>query len=70
MQEVQEYLKEFGVKATMYPHEYINPLWVEDPKPCIETLKGYLASDYDFPTQYHKMVEDHNAAIAGSGRAT
>ena len=63
MQEVQEYLKEFGVKATMYPHEYINPLWVEDPKPCIETLKGYLASDYDFPTQYHKMVEDHNAAI-------
>jgi phosphohistidine swiveling domain-containing protein/tetratricopeptide (TPR) repeat protein len=62
MEDVHEYLKEFGVKATMYPHEYINPLWIEDPKPCIENIKGYLVSDYDFPTQYQKMVDDHSAA--------
>jgi phosphohistidine swiveling domain-containing protein len=63
LEDVHEYLEEFGVKATMYPHEYINPLWVEDPKPCIETIMGYLASDYDFQTQYQKMVDDHKAAI-------
>lgn len=63
MASVRAYLKEFGVKATMYPHEYINPLWVEDPKPCLETIKGYLTSDYDFPAQYHKMSNDQKAAI-------
>lgn len=63
MKDVEDYLKEFGVKATMYPHEYINPLWVEDPKPCIENIKGYLASDYDFPAQYKKMIDDHQSAL-------
>lgn len=61
--DVQAYVEEFGVKATMYPHEYINKLWVEDISPTVETIKGYLASDYDFPTQYKKMVDDHKAAI-------
>ena len=61
--EVQAYLKEYGVKATMYPHEYINRLWVEDPAPAIETIKGYLASDYDFPSQHQNMVADHHAAV-------
>ncbi len=63
LEDVGKYLEEFGVKATMYPHEYINPLWIEDPKPCIENIKGYLASDYDFPAQYQKMIADHKAAI-------
>jgi len=63
MAKVHAYLKEFGVKATMYPHEYINPLWIEDAKPCLETIKGYLASDYDFPAQYQKMSSDQSAAI-------
>jgi len=63
LEDVDAYLKEFGVKATMYPHEYINKLWVEDPTPAIETIKGYLAADYDFPTQYKKTVDDHYAAI-------
>jgi len=61
--DVQAYVEEFGVKATMYPHEYINKLWVEDISPAVETIKGYLASDYDFPAQYKKMVDDHNAAV-------
>jgi len=63
LEEVHAYVEEFGYKATMYPHEYINKLWVEDITPAVETIKGYLASDYDFPTQHKKMVDDHYAAI-------
>jgi phosphohistidine swiveling domain-containing protein len=63
LQDVQDYLEEFGYKASMYPHEYINPLWVEDPLPAIENIKGYLASDYDYPAQLKRIVEDHYAAI-------
>ena len=63
MADVEAYCKEYGVKPSMYPHEYVNKLWVEDPVPCVETIKGYLASDYDFPTEYQKMVDDHYSAI-------
>jgi phosphohistidine swiveling domain-containing protein len=63
LEDIQAYVEEFGYKATMYPHEYINKLWVEDITPAVETIKGYLASDYDFPTQHKKMVDDHYAAI-------
>jgi phosphohistidine swiveling domain-containing protein len=61
--DVEAYNKEYGVKASLYPHEYVNKLWVEDPTPAVETIKGYLAADYDFPTEYQKMVDDHYAAI-------
>ncbi|MEJ2207473.1 MAG: hypothetical protein P8129_00365 [Anaerolineae bacterium] len=63
MADVEAYNKEYGVKASMYPHEYVNKLWVEDPAPAVESIKGYLAADYDFPTEYQKMVDDHYAAI-------
>jgi len=63
LEDVYAYVEEFGYKATMYPHEYTNKLWVEDITPAVETIKGYLASDYDFPTQHKKMVDDHYAAI-------
>ncbi len=61
---VEAYNKEFGVKPSMYTHEYTNKLWVEDPAPAVETIKGYLAADYDFPTEYNRMKSDHEAAIA------
>jgi phosphohistidine swiveling domain-containing protein len=61
--DVVAYCTEYGVKPSMYPHEYVNKLWVEDPTPAVETVKGYLASDYDFPTEYQRMVDDHYAAI-------
>jgi phosphohistidine swiveling domain-containing protein len=63
LKDVHEYLKEFGYKPTMYTHEYIIPLWVENPIPAIENIKGYLVSDYDYPAQLKKTVEDHFAAI-------
>lgn len=61
--DVEAYCEEFGVKASLYPHEYVNKLWVEDPTPAIETVKGYLAADYDFPSEFQRMVDDHHAAI-------
>jgi phosphohistidine swiveling domain-containing protein/tetratricopeptide (TPR) repeat protein len=61
--DVQAYCQEYGVKPSMYPHEYVNKLWVEDPTPAIETIKGYLAADYNFPAEYQKTVDDHYAAI-------
>lgn len=61
---VEAYNKEFGVKPSMYTHEYTNKLWVEDPAPAVETIKGYLVADYDFPTEYNRMKADHEAAIA------
>ena len=64
LKDLDAYLKEYGVKANMYPHEYINPLWVENPMPALETIKGYLVQDYDFPSQHKKIVDDQKAAIA------
>jgi phosphohistidine swiveling domain-containing protein len=61
--DVEAYCKEYGVKPSLYPHEYVNKLWVEDFTPAVETIKGYLAADYDFPSEYQHMVDDHHAAI-------
>jgi pyruvate,water dikinase len=63
LKDVDECLKEYGYKANMYCHEYISKLWVEDPAIAVESIKGYLASDYDFPKQYKHTVEDHESAI-------
>jgi phosphohistidine swiveling domain-containing protein len=62
MDRVQEYLKEYGYKP-LYTHEYIYKLWVEDPAPCIETIKGYLVSDYNFPAEYNKIKKDQQSAM-------
>ncbi len=59
---VEEYAQEFGYRA-IHSHEYINKLWVEDITPIIETIKGYLASDYDAPAQLEQVRTDQAAAI-------
>lgn len=60
--DVQTYAQEFGFKP-IHTHEYINKLWVEDITPIIETIKGYLATDYDFPAAYQAVKDDQAAAI-------
>lgn len=62
MEKVQAYLKEYGYKP-LYTHEYIYKLWVEDPTPAVETIKGYLVSDYNFPEEYEKIKNDQQAAM-------
>ncbi len=62
MEKVQAYLKDYGYKP-LYTHEYIYKLWVEDPTPCVETIKGYLVSDYNFPEEYEKIKNDQQSAM-------
>jgi phosphohistidine swiveling domain-containing protein len=62
MDKVQAYLKVYGYKP-LYTHEYIYKLWVEDPAPAVETIKGYLASDYNFPAEYEKIKLDQQSAM-------
>jgi phosphohistidine swiveling domain-containing protein len=62
LKKIDAYAKEFGVRA-MYTHEYVYKLWVEDHKPIIEMIKGYLANDYDFPAVYNAAKQDQAKAI-------
>ncbi|RME48807.1 MAG: PEP-utilizing protein mobile subunit [Chloroflexi bacterium] len=59
--DVADYQAEFGYRA-MYTHEYIVPTWVEDATPVIETVKGYLESNYDVEAELQKTVERRNKA--------
>lgn len=60
---VQEYAQEYGYK-TMYCHEFMYKQWIEDKTPIIESLKGYVATDYDFPSEYQSVKDDHAKAIS------
>ena len=62
MEKVNAYLKVYGYKP-LYTHEYIYKLWVEDPAPAVETIKGYLASDYNFPAEFETIKKDQQAAM-------
>jgi pyruvate,water dikinase len=37
-------------------------LWVEDPAPIIEAIRGYVATDYDFPSNLAAVRDDLEAA--------
>ncbi|MEL6573625.1 MAG: PEP-utilizing enzyme [Pseudomonadota bacterium] len=61
--QLEPYLEEFGHKA-LWSHETRFPLWVENPGPAIEAVRGYVVSDYDYPKTIKEVEEDLNAAIA------
>jgi len=61
--QLEPYLQEFGHKA-LWSHEVMFPLWVENPAPAIEAIRGYLLTDYDYPATLRGVEEDLNAAIA------
>lgn len=56
------YQREFGNKS-IYAHEYIYPLWRENPAPIIEMIKSYLETDYDYPEAVRRVRETREAAI-------
>lgn len=60
---VQVYANEFGYKS-IYTHEYIFKLWVEDDTPIIEQVKNYFDSDYDYHKAYNKCIKEQDEAIA------
>lgn len=62
LEDVRKWAKEYGVKP-LHTHEYINKLWVEDITPVVETINGYLATDYDFPSAYKAIVDDQAKAM-------
>lgn len=63
MAAVKGYAREFGYKP-IHTHEYVNKLWVEEVAPIVETVRGYLATDYDFPAVFEGVKKDQATAIA------
>ncbi len=51
----------FGYKA-IWSHELVYRTWVEDPAPILEAVRGYLATDYDYPSNIAAVREDLEAA--------
>jgi pyruvate,water dikinase len=60
-QRVHAHQKTFGYKS-MWSHELIYKLWAEDPAPIIEAIRGYVATDYDYPANLQSVVDDLEAA--------
>ena len=58
---VEPYQREYGWHA-VWSHEFIFPTVREQMEPAIELVRGYLATDYDFPTAIEAMRLDIEAA--------
>ena len=72
---VEPYQREFGWHA-VWSHEFIFPTVVEQMEPVLELVRGYLTTDYDFPTAIEAMRQDIAAAsreilegLSGEARA-
>jgi len=62
MEDVRDYAEEFGYKA-IHSHAYYEKRWVEDVTPIVETVKGYLVTDYDFHAQFNRTKDGHTKAL-------
>ncbi len=58
---IEPYQREFGWHA-VWSHEFIFPTVREQMEPVLELVRGYLATDYDFPTAIAAMRLDIDAA--------
>jgi phosphohistidine swiveling domain-containing protein len=54
---IEPHQKTFGYKA-IWSHEFVYRLWVEDPAPIIEAIRGYVATDYDYPSNLQAVRDD------------
>src|SRR3954451_1114232 len=54
---IQGHQKTFGYKS-IWSHEFIFKLWAEDPAPIVEAIRGYLATDYDYPSNLQAVRDD------------
>src|SRR5689334_11439515 len=61
--EIEAYRVEYGNKS-MFTHEYLSATWRECPAPIYEALRSYLASDYDYEEDIHRLRAKRAAAIA------
>jgi phosphohistidine swiveling domain-containing protein len=58
---VVPYQREFGWHA-VWSHEFIFPTVREEMEPVLELIRGYLATDYDYPAAVGAMRRDIEAA--------
>jgi phosphohistidine swiveling domain-containing protein len=58
---IEPYQREFGWHA-VWSHEFIFPTVREQMGPVLELVRGYLTTDYDFPTAIEAMRLDIEAA--------
>jgi phosphohistidine swiveling domain-containing protein len=58
---VEPYQREFGWHA-VWSHEFIFPTVREQMEPVLELVRGYLTTDYDYPTAIEAMRRDIEAA--------
>ncbi len=62
-QRVEPYQREFGWHA-VWSHEFIFPTVREQMEPVIETVRGYIETEYDYPATIAAMVADIDRASA------
>jgi phosphohistidine swiveling domain-containing protein len=58
---IVEHQKTFGYKS-IWSHEFAFKTWREDPAPIIEAIRGYIATDYDYPSNIQSVRDDLEAA--------
>ncbi len=58
---IEPYQREYGWHA-VWSHEFIFPTVREEMGPVLELIRGYLQTDYDFPTAIEVMRRDIEAA--------
>ena len=58
---IEPYQREFGWHA-VWSHEFIFPTVREQMGPVLELIRGYLVSDYDFPSAIEAMRRDIESA--------
>jgi phosphohistidine swiveling domain-containing protein len=58
---IEPYQREYGWHA-VWSHEFIFPTVREQMEPVLELVRGYVATDYDFPTAIEAMRLDIEAA--------
>jgi phosphohistidine swiveling domain-containing protein len=73
-EQLEPYQREFGWRA-VWSHEFIFPTFREQPGPILEQIRGYLDTDYDYPTAVEtvrhgleKASEELLAGLTGSDR--
>jgi phosphohistidine swiveling domain-containing protein len=71
---IEPHQRAFGNKA-IWSHEFAFRTWREDPAPILEAIRGYLATDYDYPSNIASVRDDLEAAkrevmegVDGAGR--
>ncbi len=60
-EKLRPYQREFGWHA-VWSHEFIFPSRYEKAEPVLEVIKGYIETDYDYPSTVQHLADDIAAA--------